>query len=151
MGRLTALCLALALLLSACGDDGGDDVSAGGGGGGATEVTFDDLIGKSYVSTAVTGHELVDGTEVNLTFIDGRISALAGCNTQNGDASLDGDTLVVERLASTMMACEDPLMAQDEWLAGFLEGGPQVALDGAQLTLTAGDEVIELEEQQPAD
>ena len=147
MGRLTALFLALALLLAACGDDGGDDVSTDGGG--SSEVTFEDLVGKSFESTSVSGHELVAGSVVNLTFIEGRLSAMAGCNTQNGDATVEDGALVVEQLASTMMACEDPLMAQDQWLAAFLEGDPEVALDGATLTLTAGDEVIELEEQLP--
>jgi heat shock protein HslJ len=147
MGRLTAFVLALALLVTACGDDGGDDVSTDGGGGGSSEVTFDDLIGKTFVSTDVTGHDLVPDSVISLEFIDGRISANAGCNTQNGDASVDGGSLVVEQLASTMMACEDALMAQEQWLAGFLEGDPDVALDGTTLTLTAGDEVITLAEQ----
>jgi heat shock protein HslJ len=147
MGRLTALFLALAIVLTACGDDGGDDVSTDDGGSGGSEVTFDDLVGKTFVSTSVTGHEIVTDSVITLEFIDGRISANAGCNTQNGDAAVEDGALVVGDLASTMMACEDPLMAQEQWLAGFLEADPTIALDGAQLTLTSGDEVIELEEQ----
>ena len=143
---MTALFLALALLVTACGDDGDDDVSTDDGGS-TSEVTFDDLVGKTFVSTGVTGHELVADSVVTLEFIDGRISANAGCNTQNGEAAVEDGALVVEQLASTMMACDDPLMAQEQWLAGFLEADPEVVLDGAQLTLTSGDEVIELEEQ----
>jgi heat shock protein HslJ len=146
VGRLTACLVALVLVLAACGDDGGQ-VSAGAGGD--DDLTFDDLVGSTFVSTSVTGHELVDGTEINLTFIDGRLSALAGCNTQNGDADVEDGRLVVERLASTMMGCEDDLMAQDRWLAELLEGDPEVTLDGETLTLSAGDVVIELAEQQP--
>lgn len=141
-----ALFLALALVLTACGDDDGD-VSTDGNGGSSSEVTFDDLVGKTFVSTAVTGHDLVDGSEINLTFIDGRLSALAGCNTQNGDADVIDGKLTAGPLASTMMGCEDALMEQDQWLAGFLEGEPAVALDGDVLTLTSGDEALELAEQ----
>jgi heat shock protein HslJ len=143
MGRLTALFLALALLLTACGDDGGDDDASTGGG----DVTFDDLVGNSYVSSSVTGQELVDGSEITLTFIDGRVSALAGCNTQNGSADVEDGKLVVGQLASTMMACEDALMAQDQWLAGFLEASPEIALADGTLTLTSDDVVLELTEQ----
>ena len=148
MGRMTALLLAFALLFAACGDDdsGGDDVSTGGDGGSAP-VTYDDLDGKTFASTDVTGHELVADTTIDLTFAEQRISALAGCNTQNGDVDVTDGVLVVRQLASTMMACDDPLMAQDQWLAGFLEGEPEVALDGETLTLTSGDEVIELAQQ----
>jgi heat shock protein HslJ len=144
---MTALFLALVLLVTACGDDGGDDVSTDDGGAGSGEVTFDDLVGRTFTSTDVTGYDVVPDSVITLEFIDGRVSANAGCNTQNGDASVEDGALVVEQLASTMMACEDPLMAQEQWLAGFLEGDPEVALDGARLTLTSGDEVIELEEQ----
>ena len=112
-----------------------------------TAVTFDALVGKAFVSTGVTGHELVDGTTVDLTFIDGRVSAVAGCNTQNGDADVVDGALVVEGLASTLMGCEPPLAEQDEWLAGFLEARPEIALDGEVLSLTSGDEALELAEQ----
>lgn len=144
MGRLTALLLALALLVTACGDDGGDDDVAAGG---DSAVTFEDLVGRSYESTSVTGQELVDGSVVTLTFIDGRLSANAGCNTQNGDAAIEDGALVVGQLASTMMGCEDALMAQDQWLAGFLEAGPQVTLADGTLTLTTDDVTMELAEQ----
>jgi heat shock protein HslJ len=146
MGRLLALFLALGLVLSACGDDDGE-VSTDGDGGPSSEVTFDDLVGKAFRSTSVTGHELVDGSEISLTFIDGRLSAVAGCNTQNGDADVVDGKLVAGPLASTMMGCEQDLMDQDRWLAGFLEGEPEVALEGDVLTLTSGDEVVELAEQ----
>ncbi len=137
----------LALLLASCGDDDSGDVSASGGDDPpAADVTFEDLEGRSFASSSVTGYELVDGTTVDLTFAEGRISAVAGCNTQNGDADVVDNTLEVGPLASTMMGCEDPNQAQDVWLAELLEGGPEVALDGETLTLTSGEVVLELTE-----
>ena len=103
---------------------------AGCGGGGA------DLAGSTYTSTEVRGHDLVEGSEVTLTFADGRISANAGCNTMNGAATWDGETLEVEGpLASTMMACEEPLMEQDTWVSDFLTSSPDLSVDGDELTL----------------
>lgn len=98
-----------------------------------------DLAGRSFTSTEVRGHDLVEGSTVTLTFTDGRISAQAGCNTLNGSAAWDADALEVpEPLASTMMACEEPLMAQDTWLSSFLTSSPALDLDGD--TLTLGDD-----------
>ncbi|HET6966993.1 MAG TPA: META domain-containing protein [Ornithinibacter sp.] len=103
---------------------------AGCGGGGA------DLAGSTYTSTEVRGHDLVEGSQVTLTFEDGRISANAGCNTMSGPATWDGETLEVEGpLASTMMACEEPLMEQDTWVSDFLTSSPALAVDGDELTL----------------
>ena len=151
MGRRTTLVLALVLLVLAAGcgdDDDGGEVDAGDDDSSAEEVAFDDLVGRTYLTTEATGHEVVAGSEINLTFIDGRISAVAGCNTQNGDADVVDGTLEVNQLASTMMGCEDDLMAQDRWLAGFLESGPTVALADGVLTLTSGEESLTLTEQE---
>jgi heat shock protein HslJ len=95
-----------------------------------------DLAGKTFSSTEVRGHQLVAGTSVSLTFEDGRVSAKAGCNTMSGSATWDtGKLVVAQPLASTMMACDEALTAQDQWLSGFLTSSPALALDGNTLTL----------------
>jgi len=67
------------------------------------------------------------------------VSANAGCNTLFGGASWDGGKLELDgALASTMMACDDALMEQDQWLSDFLSSSPALALDGK--TLTLGDD-----------
>lgn len=117
-GRTALVVVAGGLALAACG------------GGGA------DLAGSSFTSIEVRGHDLVEGSRVTLTFADGQVSANAGCNTMNGAATWDGETLEVEGpLASTMMACEEPLMEQDDWLSDFLTSSPDLAVDGGELTL----------------
>ena len=89
--------------------------------------------------SAGAGHDLVEGSKVALSFEDGRISANAGCNTMNGAATWDGDTLqVAGPLAMTMMACDEALMDQDQWLSEFLTSSPALAVDGE--TLTLGDD-----------
>jgi heat shock protein HslJ len=45
------------------------------------------------------------------------------------------------------MACEDDLMAQDDWLATFLAFEPALRLDGSTLVLGDGDEGLTLEER----
>lgn len=103
---------------------------------GACGSASPDLAGKTYTSTQVTGHDLVPGSAVTLAFADGRVSAQAGCNTMNGPATWDGGKLVVAvPMASTMMACDDALMAQDQWLGSFLTSSPALTVEGDTLTL----------------
>lgn len=108
-----------------------------------------DLEGHTYTSTASSGHDLVAGSRVTLSFEDGRISANAGCNTMSGSASWEGDTLdVTGPLASTMMACDEALMAQDRWLSEFLESSPALSLSGTQLTLGGPGDGLTLTQEQ---
>jgi heat shock protein HslJ len=138
-----ALLTLSALAFAACGSD--DDTASG------SAPTADELEGTTFESTDVTGHELVADTTISLAFQDDRVSANGGCNTMNGGYTITDGTLEVAAMASTMMACSDELMAQDDWLAEFLAGGPEIALDGDTLTLTGGDSTMTLEAVQDAD
>ena len=119
---LVTLTLA-AVALGACGDDP-DPLDPA-----AIEGTWSDA--------EVDGYELA-GT-LTIHFEDGRIAVQGGCNNLMGPYELDGDRLTAGPLASTMMACPDPLMAQDTWITDLLAGGVSVSLDGTTLTLSADD------------
>lgn len=124
----------LAVGLSACGD--------------GTAAAGADLEGKTFVSTDVAGHELVPGSEVKVIFQSDRISVQAGCNTLNGGATWDSGVLVVAvPMARTMMACDDDLSRQDDWLEALLTSEPALSLDGSTLVLGDSAEGLTLEEQ----
>lgn len=141
-----ATTLGLILLLAACGD-GGDGLS------GADTGTSPpaDLAGHTYTSTSITGHELVAGSTVRLTFTEDAISANAGCNTMTGPATWTDGVLKVDgdKLATTAMACEGPLMDQDTWLTGFLTSDPKLSAGGGRLLLEGGGTKLVLEEGTP--
>lgn len=115
-------------VLGACGDDP-DPVDPA-----ALEGTWSDA--------EVDGYELA-GT-LTMTFEDGRVAVEGGCNNLMGPYELDGDQLTAGPLASTMMACPDPLMDQDTWIAGLLSAGVGVEVDAAELTLSSGEVTITL-------
>jgi heat shock protein HslJ len=107
-----------------------------------------DLAGKVFVSTGVEGSGLAEITSIRMTFEDGSVSAIAGCNTIFGGATWDDGTLTVDgELARTTMGCDDALSAQDDWLSEFLSSGPSVELDGSTLTLDDGVATITLEQE----
>jgi heat shock protein HslJ len=118
----------------------------------AAPGTVGDLDGTRYVSTAVQGHELVEGTDVELSFGDGVMTISAGCNTIFGAYEVESDTLRWSgRPASTLKGCADDLEAQDRWLTTLLADGATVSTDGSRLTLTAGDVTVELSAQSSTD
>lgn len=92
------------------------------------------------------GPAIVDGSKVELSFVDGMIVVNAGCNTMTGVVTLDGGSLAVGHLAMTMMACDPALMAQDAWLNDFLVSGPKWTSAGKALTLDNGTATITLDE-----
>lgn len=134
--------LVAALVLSACGGETSAPDVAGG----------PDLKGRTFVATSLTEggrpHPMVDGTELRLTFRDDQLRVEAGCNHLSGSYEIDGERLTVSRIGGTEMGCPEPLMEQDAWLAEVLAGDHRIRLAEHDLTLTAGDVVIELTDRE---
>lgn len=115
----------------------GDETYAGCGGEPAA------LLSGEWRVTAIDGADLVADTEPSLSFdAEGRaVSGNASCNRFFGGFSLTGEGLSFGELGSSMMMCEDAVMAQERALLDILEGtiGFTIADDGS-LTLTTGDD-----------
>lgn len=111
--------------------------------------------GRTFLSESVTEQgeprPLVAGTRIRLSFSGDTVRADAGCNLLSGTARMDGDRLVVTNLGGTEMGCDEPRMAQDDWLIEFLGGRPVLALDGDVLTLSDSRTVIRLSDRRIAD
>jgi heat shock protein HslJ len=118
---------ALLMIAASCGDD--DTASS------SETLTAETLDGRTFLSTDVTGQTLVTDTRITLRFEGESLSAVAGCNTMTGGYTLEGDVLKVGALAQTRMACEEDLMAQDQWIVELLTGSPKATLAADELTL----------------
>jgi heat shock protein HslJ len=132
--------------VAGCGSDDSsgatDDSSASASG---SAVTADDLEGTTYVSTSVTGHDLVEGSTINLSFEGPRMQLSAGCNIMSAAYDVTDGTLAwTGEPAATMMACPDDLMAQDQWLIELFQDGVTATSDGSTLTLSNDEVTIEL-------
>lgn len=118
------------LLLAACGSETADD--SGGSNGGVAS--------GPYLSTTVTvdgqDHPLVDGKPIRLVVDNGQVALSAGCNQMGGPATWADGSVKVGAMAMTEMGCDEPLMAQDAWIADFFSGTLKVTTDGDVFTLT---------------
>jgi heat shock protein HslJ len=145
-GRSTVL--AVLLLLASC--TGREEISGVGPGDGDAPPALD---GRTFLSRSVGGHDLVPGTQIQLSFNDGNLGATAGCNSLGAPYSMDGSTLVIEGQGMTMteIGCDPPRHDQDEWLSGFLTSSPMIELSANELKLTSGSTTIELIDREVAD
>ena len=135
--RRSTLALAAALLAPLVAACGGDDVDG---------VTADDLDGRTFVATSFEPDGIVDGSEITIEFVDGSLAVAGGCNGQRGGYTIDDGTLTVSALMSTMKACEEPLMSQDQRVAELLSSSPSISLDGDTL-IVDGDGTLVLTER----
>jgi len=70
-----------------------------------------------------------------VTFEDGGVGGTSGCNSFFGSYTLDGDGIVIEQIGSTLMACPDPLMQQEQDFLAALSAAAGYAIDGETLQL----------------
>jgi heat shock protein HslJ len=133
-----ALSLATVALVAACGGGSAATPAPSASVPAAGGPTTADLGGRTFIVTDAVGYEPAAGAEIALTFEDGRLGVHAGCNQMGGGFDIVDGLLVIGPMMMTEMACEEPLMAQDQWVSSFLPG-TALTLDGDTLALVKGD------------
>lgn len=79
------------VLLVACGWSGGDA-----------------LDGTTWQLYSIGKYAPLPGSLTTLRFEDGQVSGLGGCNRYGGQYQIHGDTISIEELYATEMACTSP-------------------------------------------
>ena len=128
-------------VLAACGSDRDSPADS--------SPTGDELVGTTFDSTDVSGHNLVPGSMITIGFEDDNLAVEAGCNSMSAAFNITNGNLDVGVMTTTEMACDAALMAQDLWLNDFLTNGPSIESDRETLTLSGGDVTISLAARQP--
>ena len=71
-----------------------------------------------------------------------RLSGSGGCNRLLGRYELNGDRLGFGAVATTMMACPEPLMSRECAFIEALEATTAFRIEGETLELLGGEEVV---------
>jgi heat shock protein HslJ len=118
---------------------------------GATVLTFDrtqalSLVGREWTATMINNGRgglasAVAGTTVTATFgEDGSLSGSGGCNSYSGTFAVDGNTISIGSIASTMMMCMgEGVMEQEQAYLAALSKATTYAIDGTTLDLWDAD------------
>jgi heat shock protein HslJ len=97
------------------------------------------LHGAEWAVEAIDGEPPVEGSKVSIAFDDeGRVSGAASCNRFTGRYALSGEGLSLTPMATTRMACPQPLMTQEQRVLALLEEVMrfEIVNDGALLLVT---------------
>ena len=104
-----------------------------------------DLKGTSWVVTGYddgsqTVTDVLAGTTLTATFAeDGTITGNSGCNDYNGPYTVTGNQIKIGPLASTMKACEQAVMDQEQQYLAALSTAATYRIDGSKLELRTAD------------
>ena len=99
------------------------------------------LAGSNWKATGINNgkgavESLPTGVEVTAQFgTDGRVSGSSGCNTYSGPFQVDGDSIKIGPVISTMKACEGPAMQTENLYLKALGNSTKWAMEGANLVL----------------
>lgn len=111
--------------------------------------------GRQFLSVPVADNNapppLVPGTTIRISFTNGSLSVQAGCNTMGGAYRIDGGKLIVDGAGMTEMACDEPRMAQDDWLFAFIGSRPDIRLSGSDLVLVGATTTITMLDREVAE
>lgn len=78
-------------------------------------------------------------SEAGVTFQDGQLGGNATCNTYFGSYTVDGNTLAITMGGMTMMACPEPLMAQEQLFVTNLQSAATYEITADQLHIRNAD------------
>ena len=93
------------------------------------------LDGTSWTLTTLNGQAALQDTTVTLNFAAGKAAGSDGCNSYGGGYTADGANIKFNQLASTMMACAEPIMKQATAYQQALGQAATYKANAKQLTL----------------
>lgn len=100
----------------------------------------DPLAGTAWVLVKLNGELPVEGTVLTLSFTDGNLGGSAGCNSFGGAYKVSGDQLKTGEIASTLMACIDSgVMNQESLYLSLLGAAQTFTLSDSELRISSSD------------
>lgn len=91
--------------------------------------------GTSWTLIALNGAAPLADTTITLSFDDTRLSGSAGCNRYFASYSTVGSRFSAGQAGSTMMACAEPIMAQEAAYLSALDAAAGWVMEGDELAL----------------
>ena len=113
-----------------------------------------ELAGTSWLAEDIAAQGVIDNLQTTLSFeSENRVVGNAGCNRYFGSVLIDADKLEFGPLGSTMMACPEAVMNQEQRFLAALESSRGYRLDNQTgllyFTDQAGQDVLRFSRLEP--
>ena len=110
----------VAILLVACGGTAGDSLN-----------------GTTWELYSMGRYSPIAGSKTTIQFEDGQVGGLGGCNHYGGEYQISGNTITIDKLYMTEMACMSPegVMDQESTYLQFLGGAQRFEIVNGQLQM----------------
>lgn len=92
---------------------------------------------------------VIEGTTPHIRFEDDRVSGDASCNSFFGPFEASGTAIRLGEMATTLMACLDAVMDQEQAFLEALESADSYSIAGSTLEMRSGNDVLLLFEAVP--
>ena len=104
---------------------------------------------RTWVAERIKGNAVNAGIISTLALAAGKVTGSSGCNRLMGSATIAGASIAFGAVATTRMACPEPVMAQERDFLDALAAARTFRIEGGYLSLrdAAGTEVAWLREQ----
>lgn len=94
------------------------------------------LAGTSWRLTSLNGNAPAPGTTVTANFgEDGRLTGSSGCNSYQTPFEVEGNSISVDLIAGTLMACPEPIGSQETAFLTALQTAATYQIQGEELAL----------------
>jgi heat shock protein HslJ len=104
-----------------------------------------ELAGTAWRLENLKGAPPVAGSEVTLEFTEpGKAAGRASCNRYFGSVEVRGEEITFSALGSTMMACDEALMNQEQRYLRALEGAVRYIVQDGVLQISGKDRMLPL-------
>ena len=125
--KIISLVILFVILLSACGNIDGESLN-----------------GTSWELVVINNRHPIEGSTITISFKDGQVSGSSGCNSFSGEYQVRGKKIEFGMMMSTLMACVDPAMMEQETAFMQYFGNTQrfELVDGQLQFFGSGDEAL---------
>ncbi|HEX5807478.1 MAG TPA: META domain-containing protein [Anaerolineales bacterium] len=130
MKKYLLLLFVLSLAVSACTSQNSSEALPG-----SWTLTSYGPAGAPVLAVADSGAQLTFNE-------DGTVTGNSGCNGFSGDYTVEANEITFGQIVSTLMACEDARMQQEEAVHRVLTDTATYEIEGNTLTLTNNDMVL---------
>jgi heat shock protein HslJ len=109
----------------------------------APAVEQGSLAGPEWRLVSLNGEPVPAEVTITAAFGEAEVAGNSACNSYSGPYTVDGATIQIGPLASTLMACEEPIMTWEGNFLGAMQAAQTFTVTATELEIATGEGSLE--------